>query len=276
MMHGGMAWSCGSSETAVDLPMSALRAVATRPDVSSAELTALRERVRELEEAIQWKADFAAALSHDLRTPLTVIVGYLSLLLDGTFGNVSGEQRDTLRRVEHSARSLIELVNATLDLSRQDSGRVPVHTETVSVPGLLGEIELECRDSFAMHGMALRVEMVGAVSLLSTDRLKLKMILKNLLGNAAKFAPPGEVRLSATEIDGGVEFAVSDSGMGIPPEALALVFEPFRQARGDRRGVGLGLYIVRRLAELLNGRIRVESSVGQGTTFRVWMPPPPK
>jgi signal transduction histidine kinase len=109
-----------------------------------------------------------------------------------------------------------------------------------------------------------------------TDAAKLRVVLKNLIGNAAKFTERGTITLAARAVDGGVEFSVSDTGIGIAPEVLAVIFEPFRQgdSSSTRRheGVGLGLYIVRRLLDLMGGQITVESTSGKGSTFCVWLP----
>jgi two-component system, sensor histidine kinase ChiS len=109
---------------------------------------------------------------------------------------------------------------------------------------------------------------------LYTDIGKLKIIIKNLLGNALKFVPQGRIIVQAQCRDAGVEFCVSDTGVGIARDALGVIFEPFRQVEGgeSQRGTGLGLHIVKRLVELLGGTVAVESEVGQGSTFRVWMP----
>ena len=111
---------------------------------------------------------------------------------------------------------------------------------------------------------------------LYTDPEKLKVVLKNLIGNAVKFTPIGGITVTATSRDGGVEIGVADTGIGIPPEPLPLIFEPFQQgenaSRSRQGGAGLGLYIVKRFLQLLNGTIAVESKIGQGSTFRVWLP----
>jgi len=234
-------------------------------------------RVHELEQALQLKTDFAAALSHDLRTPLTVILGYADLLCEGTFGEMSDEQSDTLRRLQYSARAALELVNATLDVGRIENGHLPLDLSRVSVVCLLEEIEEETRLFYGSSQVRMSWHVAGGVPVLHTDRLKLKMVLKNLIGNAVKFTHPGgEVRLVVRAAEDGVEFAVTDTGIGIPSEAVATIFERYRQSGRavDRAagGVGLGLYIVRRLVGFLGGTITLESASGRGSTFRVRLP----
>ncbi len=232
--------------------------------------------VEELERASRLKSEFVATMSHELRTPLNVILGYSDLLLDGTFGALTGEQAETMRHVEKNARDLLELINATLDLSRLESGREPLNLGDVYVPDLVAEIDGE------IHGFRQRPEVkfvwdLGAdLPHLYTDQLKLKVVIKNLIGNAMKFTARGTVTVAINAAENGVAVSVSDTGVGIAADALPIIFEPFRQADSSmtRRfgGVGLGLYIVKRLLEMLGGTIAVDSVVGRGSTFRVWLP----
>jgi PAS domain S-box-containing protein len=232
--------------------------------------------VEELERANRFNSEFVASMSHELRTPLNVIIGYNDLLLDGAFGSVTAEQRDTVQRASRSAHELLDLVNATLDLSRFEAKTVMLDLQEVSVPELVEELVRETRPRATKTGLGLRAQVPPGLPLLRTDPLKLKMVLKNLMGNALKFTDRGSVAIEARALDGGMEFAVHDTGIGIPPELRSTIFEPFRQAdeirSGQRGGAGLGLYIVRRLLDMLGGRVSVESEVGRGSTFRVWIP----
>jgi PAS domain S-box-containing protein len=231
--------------------------------------------VDELDRANRVKSDFVASMSHELRTPLNVIIGYSDLLVDQMFGELSAEQEETVRRVGEQGRELLELVNTTLDMSRVESGRIALAMTEVDLVELLAEIELEAQ--LVRRNAALEVSWHVApdVPALWTDPMKLKVVIKNLLLNAIKFTDEGGVVVRATASDGGVEIDVSDSGIGIAPQMLARIFEPFRQGDhgGERRGgVGLGLHIVRRLLDMLGGRIEVESTLHRGSTFRVWLP----
>ncbi len=232
--------------------------------------------VEELENANQLKSDFVASMSHELRTPLNLIIGYTDLILDGTFGPVCSDQVDTLRRVDKSARELLDLIEATLDLSRLEAKRVPLHLSDVDLREVLDNLQIEFEDAGHRAGVDMIWEIPGERATVCTDAVKLRMILKNLIGNALKFTNEGSIATSI-ELDGErVIFKVEDTGIGIAPGAQKRIFEPFRQA--DRSispafgGVGLGLYIVSRLVENLHGRISLESEVDRGTTFRITMP----
>jgi signal transduction histidine kinase len=230
----------------------------------------------ELKRANRTKSDFVATISHELRTPLNVILGYANLLVDGAYGDLRAEQRDALVRVERNAKQLSELISDTLDLSRIEAGREDLTIEDVVLPELLAELEADMRDLRRGRDIELRHRISPDVGPLTTDRAKLKIILRNLVGNAFKFTERGSIVVSVTTLPGAVEFTVSDTGIGIAPDLLPVVFEPFRQGDGSstRRygGVGLGLYLVRRLVDGLGGQIAIESTVGVGTTFRVTIP----
>jgi PAS domain S-box-containing protein len=229
-----------------------------------------------LERANRLKSDFVATMSHELRTPLNVIMGYNDLLLDGSFGPMTDEQVYTLQRVEKSTRALFELITATLDLSRLDSGQVQPVVRAIALPDLMGEVDAEISERQRKPNVDLRWEVTPELPKLYSDPVKLKLVLKNLIGNAIKFTDTGAVVVGIGARDGGVEISVADTGAGIARELLPVIFEPFRQGEPSmtRRhgGVGLGLYIVRRLLDILGGTINVESTVGQGSTFRVWVP----
>ena len=232
--------------------------------------------VEELDRASRLKSDFVATMSHELRTPLNVIVGYNDLLLDGAFGSVSPEQSEALLRMEGSAAQLLELINTTLDVSRLEAGRLPVNLEEVDPAALLREVDAETRDLQERHGLQFTWSIPPLLPRLRTDPVKLKIVLKNLIGNAIKFTEHGSVTVNAAPLGNNLEFHVSDTGIGIAPEAQSVIFEPFRQADGSttRRhgGVGLGLYIARRLIEMLGGTVEVHSEVGKGATFCVSLP----
>ncbi len=232
--------------------------------------------VEELENANQLKSDFVASMSHELRTPLNLIIGYTDLLLDGTFGPVRADQADTLQRVGKSARELLDLIEATLDLSRLEAKKVPLDLRDVDLREVLSDLKVEFDNARQKPGVEMVWQIPNDRTVVCTDAVKLRMILKNLIGNAVKFTQRGSVATGA-EIDAGrVIFTVRDTGIGIAPEAQKLIFEPFRQA--DRSispsfgGVGLGLYIVSRLVENMSGKIGLQSEFGKGSTFRVTMP----
>ena len=227
------------------------------------------------EAANRAKSEFLATMSHELRTPLSVIIGYGSLLVEEILGSLSEEQTQSLRRINNSARELLDLITAILDVSRLEAGRLPMDIKKVEVSALLEEIKAETEAERERVNLIYTWTIQGELPPLHTDLGKLKIVLKNLIRNAVKFTEEGSVTIEAQALYGGIEVRVIDTGIGIPAEALELIFEPFRQVGttvSRRRGIGLGLHIVKRLLALLGGTIMVESTVGAGSTFRVWVP----
>jgi len=228
----------------------------------------------ELARANRLKSEFVATMSHELRTPLNVVIGFTDLLLENEFGRLSDEQREVLRRVDRSAHELLDLINATLDLSRLEAGQSPPDIGPVSLAELLEDLRRET--TLLRSGKPdLHLEWASAPNLptIQTDPLKVRVVLKNLLINALKFTERGRVVVRARGRQGGVEVSVTDTGIGIPAEAMQFIFEPFRSGTATTNaGIGLGLYIVRRLLAELGGTIEVESVPGTGSTFRAFFP----
>jgi len=230
----------------------------------------------ELACANRLKAEFVATMSHELRTPLSIIMGYNELLLEGAVGELAAEQSQILERVDKSARELLDMIQATLDLSRLEAKKVDLQLQDIHASSFLMDLDLETQGLQAPSGLAFKWKVAPDLPTIRTDPVKLKMVLQNLISNAVKFTDQGRVTVSAHRRDAGIEFCVADTGMGIAPELQAVIFEPFRQGDGSQTrrhdGAGLGLYIVQRLLDLLGGTISLESKVGQGSTFRVWIP----
>lgn len=230
--------------------------------------------LEELRRADRLKTDFLASVSHDLRTPLNVILGYTDIQLDGLLGPLTTDQRDALRRVRITTLGLAGLINATLDLNRLDAGRVPVESVPLNLEALWSELLVELEDHPDWGAVPVHWDMAGAPEVRG-DPEKLKLILRNLVGNALKFTRAGAVTVSARYLPGRrrIELAVADTGGGIPAEELPHIFGMFQQGAGQARGgVGLGLYLVKRVVELLGGEISVSSEVGKGSIFRVAVP----
>jgi signal transduction histidine kinase len=234
------------------------------------------ELLDRLEQADRLKSDFLSSMSHELRTPLHIILGYTGLLAEETFGPLTAAQRNSLERIEKSARELLDLVNAALDLSRLQSQGLPLHVQAVDPATLVTELMADTCSLNRNPDLKLEYRVDPELPRLHTDLVKLKMVLKHLLTNVLKFTERGTISLTVETREDGIEFTVSDTGIAIPADELSLIFEPFRHGMAATRGrigaVGLGLYIVRLLLDVLQGRVSVTSEAEKGTTFRVWIP----
>jgi signal transduction histidine kinase len=242
---------------------------------------ALLERIRDAIDIDQHareaalEANFVASVSHELRTPLQAILGYHELLLDGKYGPLTSEQTEILTRVKKNTESLLDLVKATLELSCLQAKTIQLQLGEIRIDEFIGGMAAEVQALHQNSNVAVVWHVAPDLPALRTDPVKLKMLLTNLVTNAIKFTEQGSVTIAVQRDAGGVEFCVSDTGPGITPEVREIIFEPFRRVEPALRraeGVGLGLYLVRRLVECFGGRITVTSEVGCGSCFRVWIP----
>lgn len=227
--------------------------------------------VEELRQASAAKSEFLASVSHDLRTPLNVLLGYTALLGEETFGPITPEQRDTLRRMERTASTQLTLVNDLLDLARIEQGKLsctlrPVHLGELA-DGLREMMEALLRDRPVAFDIAVATDAVAR-----TDRERLRQVLVNVLVNAAKFTHAGCVRLVAERVGDGVDVTVADTGPGMDTVLARQVTEPFVHGGGPAAGTGLGLAIVSRLLELLGGSLAIDSAPGRGTRVQIRLP----
>ncbi len=233
--------------------------------------------VNDLRTANSLKEEFMATMSHELRTPLNVIIGYTDLQIEGAFGDLSTEHIDTLNRIRDHSVQLLDLVQETLDVGRLERGLVTVNLQEVAAADVLERLFQGIPPSWRKPNVELRARVAADLPTLRSDPEKLRVVLRNLVHNALKFTKAGQVLVAATsDADGRcVQFIVQDTGVGIPAQDLERIFEMFRQA-SDRDpsvgGAGLGLYIVKRLVELLGGNIQVQSAPGRGATFCVSFP----
>ncbi len=222
------------------------------------------------------KSSFLAAVSHELRTPLTTLSGYGELLAEGIVGELSSAQQDIVERMRSVTHQLSALIDEILTYSSLEADRERIRLRRVQTIELVRAAAAAAEPLAAQKGIAFRVSLVGELPLMTTDPEKVRQILVNLLGNAVKFTDAGTVTLSADSDGDEVRFIVADTGAGMDPADHARLFQPFVQLDGGltRRhgGTGLGLYISRRLASLLGGRIDVESALGEGSTFTVTLP----
>ncbi len=234
-------------------------------------------RTADLARANRHKSEFLANMSHELRTPLNAVIGFSEVLQAQMFGSLNPKQAEYVDDIHDSGRHLLSLINDILDLSKIEAGRMELELSRFDLPSAVDDAVTLVRERAHRHGIALRCRLDDGVDDLVADERKVKQVLVNLLSNAVKFTPPGgTVEVSAVQSDGAVEIAVSDTGIGIAPAEQDAIFEEFRQAGPEdaRRaeGTGLGLSLAKRLVELHGGRIRVRSTVGQGSTFTFSLP----
>lgn len=242
----------------------------------------LEETLRKSEQAALQanlaKSEFLANMSHEIRTPMAAIAGYADMLLERL---QEPDDRQCVIVMKRNGEYLLELINDILDLSRIEAGKLEVELEPVSLPVLIGEIQSLMHVRAQEKELDLTVKFVGKVpETIQTDSIRLRQVLINLLGNAIKFTDEGEVRLGVRLISDSeppeIEFAVQDTGIGIPEEQQKKLFKPFSQ--GDTSvtraygGSGLGLAISKRLVGMLDGSIWVTSEVGEGSVFHVRLP----
>ena len=238
----------------------------------------LDEKAADLARASELKSRFLSNISHELRTPLNAILNITRLLIDRADGPLADEQDRQIRFVRSAATSLSEMVNDLLDLARIEAGRSVVRPTDFTAADLLAALRGMFRALALSDAVAVVIEEPSNIPALVTDEGKLSQILRNFIANALKFTERGQVRVSARlEPDGQVTFAVVDTGIGIAPQDQERIFEEFHQLdsalQRKATGAGLGLPLSRKLAELLGGRVAVQSVPGHGSVFSVTIPP---
>lgn len=239
------------------------------------------------------KDEFLSVMSHELRTPLNVIIGYAGLLQDGVLGEVKPGQEDALKKVLNRSNDLLTMINSILYATSLEADEVRIENQEVNVASFLAELRADCAVTLDKK-LNLIWDCPPDLPAIPTDSKKLKHVLQNLIHNAIKFTERGGVTISAAVRNGGppsdtnarpesngkhkqvFEFKVADTGIGIPKEAMPIIFEKFRQLDSSETrtygGVGLGLYIVKKFTDLLGGTVEVESEPGKGSTFTVRIP----
>ena len=272
----------------------------------SAELERLYSEVARANTA---KSEFLANISHELRTPLNAIVGFVELLKDGVYGDLTPRQVPPVDRIAASANHLRGLVDQVLDIAKIAAGRLEVHPELLVLRPFVLNVASELESLVNERGLSFSIAVGASLPRVRTDPAHLRQILVNLIGNAVKYTPAGSVAVRARLVGASpaqsprgrrttpedptlasqspdrrrvwIALQVVDTGVGIAPADQARIFEEFEQVnagpRGEsmQRGTGLGLAISRRLAQLLGGDVRVESQLGKGSTFTVWLPVDP-
>ena len=233
-------------------------------------------RVAISEEANRAKAGFLAAMSHELRTPLNAIAGYADLLLTGIGGEVSEQQRDYLQRIRGSQQHLLAIINDILNFSRIEAGQLTYDIARVALEDVVATVVPMVEPQATFKDLTLESH-IEASAIAAADQSKVEQILLNLLSNAVKFTPHrGAITIDAALAGDRVKLRVHDTGVGIAPEHLEAIFQPFvqvgRSLTSPHEGTGLGLAISSDLAKGMGGRLDVESSVGQGSTFTLTLP----
>jgi PAS domain S-box-containing protein len=262
---------------------------------------ALQQKNAELEDASRMKSEFLANMSHELRTPLNAIIGFSEVLGDGLLGEMTDQQRKFIGDIFSSGKHLLSLINDILDLSKVEAGKMLLDLEPVQVSSLFANSLAIIKGQAAARHIRLDMEVAEDLGSIRADTRKVKQIVYNLLSNAVKFSREGgQVTLRAVSVPraevgqlsasrkgrstalGDNDFAeflkisVTDSGIGISPDGMEALFKPFSQVDSGLarkfEGTGLGLAMVKLLAELHSGSVAVESAVGEGSCFTVWLP----
>ena len=237
----------------------------------------IQDKSRQLAEASQHKSQFLASMSHELRTPLNAIIGVTEMMRE----DAEALQQDVepLDRVLGAARHLLGLINQVLDLSKIEAGKLELNPEPINLSPLIDEVIGTARPLAEQNKNRLVVECQEKLGPITTDSMRLRQILLNLLSNACKFTKEGDVALRARQVGNGqgwFEFAVSDTGIGMTAEQQAKLFEEFSQAEATTAqrfgGTGLGLAITRKLARMMGGDVTVASEPGKGSIFTVRLP----
>jgi hypothetical protein len=255
----------------------------------------------ELQAASRMKSEFLANMSHELRTPLNAIIGFSEVLRDGLVGSLTGKQRAFIDDIFGSGTHLLSLINDILDLSKVEAGKTTLDLEPMDLVSVFENSLSIVKEKAAARGISLRMEIAAGLGMMTADARKVKQIVYNLLSNAVKFsADGGQVTLRACgspradvgRLSGAwmgrslpladndfaefLEITVTDSGIGISHDGLERLFKPFSQIDSGLarkfEGTGLGLEMVRLLSALHGGTVAVESEVGAGSRFTVWLP----
>jgi signal transduction histidine kinase/DNA-binding response OmpR family regulator len=240
----------------------------------------LKHAMEVAEDANRAKSGFLANMSHELRTPMNAIIGYSEMLMEDAEDDGNLEVVEDLKKIHSAGTHLLSLINDVLDLSKIEAGKMDVYLETFEIPSLIDGVVSTIDTLVKKNGNSLKVEVDPLLGEMHADVTKVRQALFNLLSNAAKFTHDGEIGLAvqAETVDGDdwVRMAVTDSGIGIPPEKIDHVFEEFSQADDsttrDYGGTGLGLPISRRFCQMMGGDITVASTVGRGSTFTIRLP----
>jgi signal transduction histidine kinase len=239
----------------------------------------IQEKNRQLQQASEHKSQFVSSVSHELRTPLNAIIGLTEMMVKNAARFGTEKAQEPLQRVNRAGTHLLGLINQVLDLSKIEAGKLELNPQTVQLAPLIKDVIDTAGQLAEQNKNRLVVDAQENLGALTVDPMRLRQILLNLLSNACKFTKAGEVKLAARKVSNGssfVEFAVSDTGIGMTSEQQAKLFEEFTQADASTAqhfgGTGLGLAITRKLARMMGGDVTVASKPGKGSVFTVRLP----
>jgi signal transduction histidine kinase len=239
----------------------------------------IQEKNRQLQQASEHKSQFVSSVSHELRTPLNAIIGLTEMMVKNAARFGTEKAQEPLQRVNRAGTHLLGLINQVLDLSKIEAGKLELNPQTVQLAPLIKDVIDTAGQLAEQNKNRLVIDAPENLGALIVDPMRLRQILLNLLSNACKFTKAGEVKLAARRVSDGsnfVEFAISDTGIGMSPEQQAKLFEEFSQADATTAqrfgGTGLGLAITRKLARMMGGDVTVSSEPGKGSVFTVRLP----
>jgi signal transduction histidine kinase len=236
----------------------------------------IEEKSRQLEEASRHKSQFLASMSHELRTPLNAILGFNEMILGQVYGEVPADMQEPLEDIQKSGKHLLRLINNVLDLAKIEAGRMELALADYSVQDTVESVRSTLRPLAEAKGLELVAAVQQDIPLAYGDGGRLAQCLMNLAGNSLKFTKEGRVEIAVEAQNGLLQWRVSDTGIGIPPDKIPTLFSEFKQTdatiASEYGGTGLGLSITKKFVEMHGGRIWVESEPGKGSTFTLEIP----
>lgn len=234
----------------------------------------LKQKTLEAEEGNRLKSEFVSNVSHELRTPLHAILGYSDLLSEDA--GITEEQNGWVKGINRNASDLLDLVNNLLDLSKIESGRMPLNLKPINLKEVIPGFFKNMRSLTDDREIRINLMIDENLRVIQGDPLRIRQIFVNLLSNAIKFTERGTITITLSNVERGILLDVQDTGIGMRPEDLPQIFDPFRQIDGSMTrkvgGTGLGLTIVKNAVTALNGTIEVQSELGKGSSFKVFLP----